>query len=79
MATAYNEAKMAIACMLKPSAIPMAAPYQILAAVVKFWILSFFSDFKMIPAPKKPTPDTICAAIRVGSPLLWFVRRRKTS
>ena len=42
----------------------MAAEYQTLAAVVKFVIFLSTSPFKIIPAPKKPTPPTTCAAIR---------------
>lgn len=46
---------------------PIAAPYQILAAVVTLETLLVFVDLSMMPAPKNPTPDTICAAIRVES------------
>jgi hypothetical protein len=38
---------------------PMAAEYQMLAAVVTFVTFLLDSDFKMIPAPRKPIPDTI--------------------
>lgn len=51
-------------------AMPTPAAYQMLAAVVTFVTFRLLSDFRMIPAPKKPMPDTICAAIRLGSPLL---------
>src|SRR5690606_12037350 len=44
-------------------AIPSAAAYQMAAAVVRFVILLSDSLFSMIPAPIKPTPVTICAAI----------------
>ena len=45
---------------------PMAATSHTAAAVVRPEIL--LPSRKIAPAPKKPTPDTICAAIRPGSP-----------
>lgn len=54
---------------LKPHATtPIAALYQMLAAVVKLETVLLDSDFIIIPAPKKPIPETICAAILVASP-----------
>ena len=58
---------MAIKWKSKPKAIPIAAAYQILAAVVRLEILFVDSLLKMTPAPKNPTPATIWEAIRVGS------------
>jgi hypothetical protein len=42
---------------------PIAAAYQIAAAVVRFVILFSDSLFRMMPAPRKPMPVTTCAAI----------------
>lgn len=58
---------MAIKWKSKPKAMPIAAAYQILAAVVRLEILLVDSLLKITPAPKKPTPATIWEAIRVGS------------
>lgn len=40
-----------------PTARPMAATDQMLAAVVRPWILK--PERRMVPAPRKPTPVTI--------------------
>ena len=49
-----------------PQASPIAAAVQITAAEVRPRTLS---PCRIIaPAPRKPIPETICAAIRVGSP-----------
>ena len=57
--------KIASACMLNPTAIPIAAATQTPAAVVKPFTRDSWKTIK--PAPKNPTPVTICAAILVGS------------
>ena len=51
-----------------PAAMPIPATDHRLAAVVspRIWP----RDWRIVPAPMKPIPDTICAAIRVG------IRRR---
>ena len=46
---------------------PIAAAHQTVAAVVK--PLTVSPCLKIIPAPKKPIPDTTCAMIRELSPL----------
>ena len=48
--------------------IPMAAFTKTNAADVKPSMRCL--DCKMVPAPIKPMPDTTCAAIRVGSPVV---------
>ena len=48
-----------------PTARPMAATDQMLAAVVRPWILK--PERRMVPAPRKPTPVTIWAATLAGS------------
>ena len=50
----------------EPSAIPNDAHTHTVAAEVNPLTRNF--DMNMVPAPKNPTPDTTCAAIRVGSP-----------
>src|SRR5699024_3817267 len=52
-----------------PTAIPIPAAPQIIAAVVKPEIRSL-SLLKMTPAPRNPIPDTIWAARRSGSILI---------
>lgn len=47
-------------------AIPIPADIQRLAAVVSPFML--FPVLIIVPAPKKPIPVTICAAILAGSP-----------
>src|SRR3989338_1402264 len=49
-----------------PIVMPMAAENQMLAAVVRFVMLPVLS-FRIIPAPRKPMPVTICAATLAGS------------
>ena len=44
-------------------AMPIAAANQMAAAVVRFVIFFSISLFRMIPAPRKPIPEIICAAI----------------
>src|SRR2546430_16526312 len=51
-----------------PTAIPSEATTQIIAAVVRPRTSS--PCLRMLPAPRKPTPVTIWAAIRVGSTVL---------
>ena len=51
-----------------PMVIPMAAFTNTNAADVNPSMRCF--DCKMVPAPIKPMPDTTCAAIRVGSPVV---------
>lgn len=51
-----------------PQAIPTAAVAQIDAAVVRPDTL--FCRTKISPAPRKPIPETICAAIRDGSKVM---------
>ena len=50
-----------------PAQMPRAADVQIVVAVVRpeSWPSL---PLMMVPAPRKPTPLTICAAIRAGSP-----------
>ena len=48
-----------------PQAMPMAAATQILAAVVRPRTMEPWR--MMVPAPRKPTPVTIWAAMRAGS------------
>lgn len=48
-----------------PQAMPMAAVIQTVAAFVRPFRTSLRT--KMTPPPIKPTPETICAAIREGS------------
>ena len=57
-----------IASKIKPApvATPIAAAAQMIAAVVKPEIASFFLC-KITPAPKKPMPLITCAASRIGS------------
>ncbi len=51
--------------MPAPQAMPMAALSQTVAAVVRPRTVSLLT--KMTPAPRKPIPETICAATRLGS------------
>jgi hypothetical protein len=48
-----------------PAAMPSAAVLQRLAAVVRPRIVN--PSLRIAPAPRKPMPDTTCAAMRVGS------------
>jgi len=48
-----------------PQSIPIAATTQIVAADVNPWIPP--RVWRIVPAPRKPTPVTICAARRAGS------------
>src|ERR1700733_2479228 len=48
-----------------PTARPIAATVQMLAAVVRPFTIS--PRARMAPAPRKPIPETTCAAIRDGS------------
>jgi hypothetical protein len=61
--TANAMAIRAITYKLNPIAVPSEAENHMDAAVVKLVILSFASLFRIIPAPRKPTPVTIPAAI----------------
>ena len=49
----------------KPDKTPMAAEHQSVAAVFK--PRTFKPSRMMTPAPKKPMPDTTCAAMRIDS------------
>src|SRR5467141_2566719 len=60
----------------KPTTIPIAATTQMVAAVVK--PLTSDPVRRMAPAPRKPTPVTICAAMRVGSTRLPKMGSRPT-
>lgn len=55
--------------MPPPTASPIAATDQRLAAVVRPRTIS--PRNKIEPAPRKPIPDTTCAAIRDGSRTTW--------
>ena len=48
-----------------PQAMPIAAVSQMVAAVVRPRIAP--CRVRMMPAPRKPMPDTICEATREGS------------
>lgn len=50
-----------------PDSVPQAAEHHIVAAV--FNPLTETPSFKISPPPKKTIPETICAAMREGSPL----------
>lgn len=50
----------------EPATMPTAAVIQTVAAVVM--PLTMPPDWRMAPAPRKPTPVTIWAAMRPGSP-----------
>jgi len=52
----------------EPKPIPTAAVTHKVAAVVNPFTENPF--FKIVPAPRKPIPETICAAILPGSPPL---------
>ena len=58
--------RMASANIPAPQRQPMAAEHQTVAAVVRPLIVS--PSLKIIPAPRKPIPDTTCAMIRLLSP-----------
>ncbi len=57
-----------VACQYQPDpiAMPMAAMAQSPAAVVKPSIPPCL--WRIVPAPRKPIPTTICEATRLGSP-----------
>src|SRR6202022_1386926 len=69
--------KTAIRTYPKPTTIPTAATTQIVAAVVK--PRTSVPCRRMAPAPRKPTPVTICAAMRVGSVRLPKAGSRATA
>ncbi len=56
---------MAITYQPMPMAMPIAAANQMAAAVVRF-LTVLLSLLRIMPAPRKPTPDTTWAAIRAG-------------
>lgn len=65
---AIKVAERARSTLSSPTAIPIPAVTHIRAAVVK--PETPYLERKIVPAPRKPIPGIICAAIREGSPIL---------